>query len=285
MKKLCIPLLAGVMLSCTNSSAQDRIFKEKIHKEFTVNPNSFMGLYNLNGSIKIEGYAGNKVIIDIDQTIEAENNAELEEGKRDVKLGFDQKADSLTLYTAEPYDTRPNSWRNRRDWNRNIEYHVKLNYTIKVPNGISLKVSTVNDGDIEVSNIDGFLKANNVNGAITLKNVKAANDVHTVNGDVAINYTALPPDNAKYYTLNGDLNITYPKDFTADCQFKTFNGEFFTDFDQVEKLPAETIKNVVEKNGSTTYKLDKINKIRIGNKGGKNLKFETFNGNIYIKKG
>ncbi len=284
-KLLLIPILSGLVLSCTQTEAQELHAKEKIHKEITVSNGGFMGLYNLNGSIKIEGYEGNKVIIDIDQTIEAENKSELEEGKQELKLGFDQKGDSLTLYTAEPYDTRPRSRHNKGDWNKRIEYHVFLNYVVKIPRGMNIRISTVNEGEISVSNVDGLIRANNVNGGITLKNIKGANDVHTVNGDVNINYTALPPNDAKYYTLNGDLRITYPANFTADCQFKTFNGEFFTDFDEVEKLPAETIKNKIEKAGSTTYKLDKINRVRIGSKGGKNLKFETFNGNIYIKKG
>jgi hypothetical protein len=284
-KLLLIPILSGLVLSCTQTEAQELRSKEKIHKEYTVSNGGFMGLYNLNGSIKIEGYEGDKVIIDIDQTIEAKSKSELEEGKQEFKLGFDQKGDSLTLYTAEPYDTRPRSWNKKQNWNRNVEYQVFLNYVVKIPKGMNIRISTVNEGEISVTNVDGLIRANNVNGGITLKNIKGANDVHTVNGDVNINYTALPPNDAKYYTLNGDLRITYPANFTADCQFKTFNGEFFTDFDEVEKLPAETIKNKIEREGSTTYKLDKINRIRIGSTGGKNLKFETFNGNIYIKKG
>ncbi|MBC8112073.1 MAG: hypothetical protein H7Y04_13525 [Verrucomicrobia bacterium] len=279
MKNLIIPILAVVLLSCANSTAQDTKFSEKIHKEFTVPPNSFLAVYNLEGSVKIEGYAGDKVIIDIDKTIRADNNQDLEEGKRDFKFGFDQKGDSLIIYTAEPYDTRPKI----RNQHVNIDYQTHLNYVIKVPNSLNMRLSTINDGDILVENVNGLMKVDNINGAITLKNVKGANDVHTINGDVNVIYTALPPDNAKYYTLNGDLNITYPANFSADCEFKSFQGEFFTDFEEIEKLPAQISKITKENNGSTTHKLSKTDVIRIG-KGGKKLHFETFNGNIYIKK-
>ncbi|MES2518538.1 MAG: hypothetical protein V4585_10545 [Bacteroidota bacterium] len=279
MKNLIIPILAGMILSCANSTAQENKFKEKIHQEFTVSTNSLVAIYNIAGSIKVEGYDGDKVVIDIDKTISADNSQELEEGKRDTKLGFDQKGDSLIVYTAAPYDSRPNT----RNQNINIQYNIHLNYTIKVPKNVNMRISTINDGDILVENMNGLLRVNNINGKITLNNIKAANDVHTINGDVTINYTSLPPDNAKYYTLNGNLNITYPANFSADCEFKSFQGDFFTDFENVEKLPAVISKTTEENEHGTTHKLNKASIIRIGN-GGKKLKFETFNGNIYIKK-
>jgi hypothetical protein len=279
MKKLIIPILAGMVLSCANSTAQENKFKENIHKEFTVSANSLVAVYDLDGSINVEGYDGDKVVIDINKVISAKNNQALEEGKRDTKLGFDQVEDSLIVYTAYPYDTRPHT----RNENIHIEYNIHLDYTIKVPKNVSLRLSTINDGDILVENVNGVMKVNNINGKITLNNIKAANDVHTINGDVTINYTSLPPDNSTYYTLNGDLKITYPANFSADCEFKSFQGEFFTDFENVENLPTKIAKTTQEDKHGTTHKLNKASIIRIGD-GGKKLKFETFNGNIYIKK-
>ena len=148
---------------------------------------------------------------------------------------------------------------------------------------MNLVVSTINNGDILVTDVSGFMKVNNINGKITVKNAQKANEIRTINGDVNINYTALPPENAQYYTLNGNLNIVYPTNFSADCEFKTFQGDFYTDFEDVEKLPARVTKTVSETDKGTTHKLSKGSIIRIGS-GGKNLKFETFNGNIYIKK-
>jgi DUF4097 and DUF4098 domain-containing protein YvlB len=148
---------------------------------------------------------------------------------------------------------------------------------------MSLRIATVNNGSIEATDIDGLLKANNVNGKITLNKVKAAHDVHTVNGNVLITFTALPPESSKFYTLNGKMDITLPRDFSADCEFKSFNGNFYTDFDEVENLPARTEKVVKNGENGTTYKLNKINSYRFG-KGGRNIKIETFNGNAYLRK-
>ncbi len=282
MKKLIIPILSGVILSCTNAPAQEPKFTETIKKEFVVSPNSVLAVYNIDGFIKVEGYDGNKVLIEIDKTISGKTNEIVEKGKQEFKLEFEQKADSLIAYIIEPMDSRPN----RNKWNndhRKIQYRYNLNFTIKVPKSMSLAVSTINNGDITIADVSGFMRVNNINGKITVKNAQKANDIRTINGDVNINYTTLPPDSAKYYTLNGNLTVIFPNNLSADCSFKSFNGDFYTDFEDVEKLPARVTKTINETDKGTTHKLSKGSMIRIGS-GGKNLNFETFNGNIYIKK-
>lgn len=284
MKKLIIPILSGVVLSCTNAPAQEPKFTETIKKEFVVSPNSVLAVYNIDGFIKVEGYDGNKVLIEIDKTISGKTNEIVEEGKREFKLEFEQKTDSVIAYIIEPWDSRPSKHRVRKNNdNRNIKYHHNLNFTIKVPKSMNLDISTINNGDIIVADVSGLMKVNNINGKITVKNAQKANDIHTINGDVNINYTALPPDSAKYYTLNGNLTVIFPNNLSADCSFKSFNGDFYTDFEDVEKLPTRVTKTINETDKGTTHKLSKGSMIRIGS-GGKNLKFETFNGNIYIKK-
>lgn len=315
MKKLLMPLLAVVLLSCTQSKAQQegiveanvnvnidaeeitREVKRAVHKEFDkkeshreviskefeVGQKSNLRVYNIFGNVKVEGYTGSKVMIEIEKTIKADDKEELEKAKAEVKLGFDQLADTLTLYTAEPYDTRPKQRWNGNDNNQRRDYVVYLNYTIKVPKGLSLKLNTVNDGEITVSNVDGIIKANNVNGGIVLENTKAASDIHTVNGNVKIKMLNNPPANSRFYTLNGKLELIVPSDFAADCEFKSFNGNFYTDFDPVESLPNMATKTEKKSGDGVKYKLNKTSVYRFG-KGGQRIKVETFNGNAYIKK-
>ena len=62
------------------------------------------------------------------------------------------------------------------------------------------------------------------------------------------------------------------------------HGDLFTDFPDAELLPASATK-VQEKHGGggQVYKLNTITAVRFG-KGGKTFKFETLNGDVYIKK-
>ena len=122
-----------------------------------------------------------------------------------------------------------------------------------------------------------------MNEEISVKNAKGTTFAHTVNGDVSVNYLNNPPEESSYYTINGNIRVSYQPGLSADLQFKSMNGEFYTDFQEVERLPA-TVTKVQEKKGDgIVYKLNAITSVRFG-KGGKIFKFETLNGNVYIKK-
>lgn len=285
MKYFAIPLLVGAVLCCTHAPAQKLEFKEHVSKEFAMNGNASkntLAIYNINGFIKVEGYNGDKVVLEIDKKITAKTQDVLDQGKAEFKLEFDQQADSVIAYIANPFDSRPN--RNRRNWDGpKIDYHFELNFTVKVPYSLNLHVSTVNGGDVTVNDVTGSLGVHNVNGAIKVVNAKGPANVRTINGNVEVNYVTLPPGESDFKTLNGDIKISYPSSLSVDCQFKTFNGDFYTDFPNVERLPVKVVKNAENHENKTVYKLSTETSIRIG-KGGPTYKFETFNGNIYLKK-
>ena len=288
MKPFIIPVLAGLVMSCAQLPATAQEFKEHISKEFTVSKaaTGTLAIYNLNGFVKVEGYSGDKVVLEVDKTITAKTNEDLAFGKKELQLQMEQKGDSIVVYIAEPYDTRPRRFRNRNNnWNndRDVDYDFTLSFTVKVPNQMNLIASTVNHGDVTVKDMNGYLKARNVNGAIALTNIKGTTDANTVNGSVDINYAANPPENSSYHTVNGNIRVTYPANLSADLQFKSMNGSFYTDFPNAEALPMQAVKTEQTTGSGTVYKLNKTTAVRVGS-GGKTFKFETLNGSIYIKK-
>ena len=285
MKKLIlIALLAGWGHSFAQKNAGKLEYKQHISKQFTLQKpaaGSVFALYNVFGDVKVEGYNGNQVIIEIDETIMGDKADDLEIAKRDFKPGFDQKADSIIVYTAAPYDTRPHIDKDDNHTRRN--YMIKLDYTVKIPNNMNIKVATVNSGEVIVKDVYGTLNASNVNGPINIINAKGTTNAHTVNGNLTASYLSIPPDASSYKTINGKLEVVYPSALSADMQLKSMNGQFYTDFPNAEKLPGEVVKTVSRSNNAAMYRLNKSTKIRVGN-GGKLFKFETLNGNIYIKK-
>lgn len=288
MKKLIITLLMGMGIVCAFGRENPREFKEHLTKEFTVSKDGSDGIlfiYNISGFIKVEGYDGSKVLLEMDKNISAGDDKNLEIGKKEFRLGFDQRNDTVMAYIADPFDSRPHrSWKysdTRRD--RDIEYDYNVDFTVKVPFGMNLNISTVNNGIVTVNNVSGKLHVSNVNEAITIKNAKSETYAHTVNGDVSVTYLTNPAAESSYYTINGTIRVSYQPGFSADLQFKSMNGEFFTDFPDAALLPA-TVDKVQEKKGNgATYKLNSGTSVRIG-KGGKKFRFETLNGNVYIKK-
>jgi len=286
MKKVIVILLTGIGIICSIPNASGREHKEHLSREFTLTgeaSNATLYIYNISGFIKVEGYSGNKVILEMDKTITADDEKSLEEGKKEFTLAFGQQSDSIIAYISSPFDSRP-----RRKWNHNndrddIDYEFNVEFTVKVPLNMNLHIATVNEGAIVVSNVGGVLHINNVNDEIKISNAKGTTRAHTVNGDVTVSYVKNPPEESSYYTINGDITVNYQPDLSADLQFKSMNGEFFTDFPSAQILPA-TVKKVQEKKGDgIVYKLNSSTAVRFG-KGGRTFKFETLNGNVYIKK-
>lgn len=286
MKQLIIILIAGVGLFCNSPGAFAKEFREHVSKEFTVSAGSSqttLAVYNIFGFIKVEGYAGSKVLLEIDKTISADSDKDLDIGKREFKLGFEQKSDTVTAYMAEPYDSRPmRNWQ-RNEVRRRLEYGYQVDFTVKVPFGTNLDISTINDGLISVENVSGKLKINNVNAGIQVKNAKGITLAHTVNGDISVNYVSNPPEASSYQTINGDISVTYQPDLSADLTFKSMHGDFFTDFAEAKQLPVSATKIQDKRGLQSVFKLDKTTTVRFG-KGGAIFKFETLNGDVYIKK-
>jgi hypothetical protein len=286
MKKEIVTLLMGIGIICPVPEVNGQDFKEHLSKEFAISGDasgSTLFIYNISGFIKVEGYAGNKVLLEMDKTITADDEKTLEAGKKEFRLAFDQKSDSIIAYIAEPFDSRPHRNWYHYDDHREIEYQYNVDFTVKVPFGMNLHISTVNDGIISVNNISGALHVSNVNEEISIKNARGTTYAHTVNGDVSVSYVTNPPEESSYYTINGDIRVDYQPGLSADLQFKSMHGDLYTDFPEAELLPASATKMQEKKSGETVYKLNTITAVRFG-KGGRTFKFETLNGNVYIKK-
>jgi hypothetical protein len=286
MKKLIVTLLMGMGIICSFAKANSLEFKELQSKEFVLNKDatgSTLFIYNISGFIKVEGSSGNNVVLEMDKTISAEDDKNLETGKKEFRLAFDQRSDTVMAYIASPFDSRPHRNWQYNDDRREIEYNYNVDFTIKVPYGMNLHISTVNNGSITINNVSGTLTVNNVNEEITIKNAKGTTFAHTVNGNVTVSYLSNPPEESSYYTINGNIRVNYQPGLSADLNFKSMNGDFYTDFPDAQSLPASVTKVHEKKGEGLVYKLNATTAVRFG-KGGRTFKFETLNGNIYIKK-
>ena len=290
-----IPII-GLMMVAQLTIAQS--FTEKITKELTFEMKSIdnaLQIANINGNIKVVGYGGDKILLTVEKIINAKTQERLEKGKKEIQLGIIDRADTLILYSDGPcnhFERRANNKRhsdrdkkwgytwndhNGRDCEENYDY--TLNFILQVPASVHLQLSTINDGDIQVENMNGSVDADNINGSIKLSNLVRESSTSTINGDVDITYSQNPDKACRFYTLNGDINAYFKKDLAASLSFESFNGEFYTNIDHIETLPT-LVEKQKEGNG-IKYKVNG-NRYKIG-KGGALLDFETFNGNVYLK--
>lgn len=161
-----------------------------------------------------------------------------------------------------------------------------IDLTITVPTRTSLSLHTVNDGDINVSNVDGELDVNDVNGSVTLRGVSGTVVAHALNGKVLVTLNRVNPGKPMAFSsLNGDIDVTFPPDLKANLVISSDQGEVLSDFDVAlqARAPQQIKEDTRGTGGSYHVKIDKTVRGTI-NGGGQEIQFRNFNGNIYIRK-
>jgi hypothetical protein len=179
-------------------------------------------------------------------------------------------------YLSEPWSVY--NWEEKNECTDFL--NAAYNLTLQVPHDIPVTLTTINNGDISVSDYEGNLNVNNVNGSIDLENVVNVMSAKTINGDIDINYSSHPETNGIFYTLNGEINVLHQQDVNIDITFKSFMGDFYTDAEDIITLPGG-ITQEKDSNG-TKIKVRDQSRMRIG-KGGLVQSFETFNGDAIVR--
>ncbi len=280
-KTYLIPLAILFSLSINvNIKAQE--YNDKINKDlsFDTNKKVFV-LYNLFGSVNIDGISENKVKLVADRHLEAKDKSSLEKAKTELKLKMEKHGDTIIVYLKSPYiDTRPQKSRNN-NWDHDDNYSFSFDFVVQIPKDAEIKIHTVNGGDIQVKNIHGKLKANNVNGSISLENITGQTIAHTVNGEITASYASSPAGKSSFKTINGDIKIICDSKLSALVDYKSMHGEFYTNYD-IKYLSNKIKKTEKKKHDKTLYHLSHLSQIKIGN-GEIELSLETLNGDMTVK--
>jgi hypothetical protein len=224
----------------------------------------------LNGSITVTAYEGKDIIIDV-QAGEGRRG----HGGEDRVNGMKRLSSNSTSIQADESNNQVNV---HGDANK------KADLIIKVPQSeVNLRLHTVNDGNINVSNVSGELEISNVNGYIKLSNISGSVVANTVNGKVEVTFKTIDPKAPMAFsTLNGNVDVTFPAGLKADVKLKSDRGDIYTDFDVV----TEQHKPNVTRNSSSGMVSLKIEDWVYGkiDGGGPEIMMKNMNGNIYIRK-
>lgn len=228
----------------------------------------------INGSIHVVGYAGKEVVIDA--TAEAYSGKKTESKNDELSAGMKKISTNGGIeITAEEHNNAV----------KVTSQFIKrpMNLTIKVPQQFGLKVSTINNGDILIENVNGELEINNVNGDIKLTNVSGSAVATTVNGEVKANFKSVTAESPMAFTsLNGRIDVTFPPSVKFNVKLKSDRGEIYSDFDvDVDKTQPKA--NRVSKDGMYKVTVDDWIQGKV-NGGGSEVMMKNMHGNIYIRK-
>jgi hypothetical protein len=228
----------------------------------------------INGDIHVIGYDGKDVIIDAVQ----ENNS-----KTNHRKGNANKEGMKRITPNDGFEITA------EEDNNNVSVETDgvnkiINLTIKVPKRFSLKLNTVNHGEIIVENVSGNFELGNVNGAIKMKNVSGSALANTINGDLTANFNEITAGTPMAFTtLNGDVDITLPPIAKANVKMLSEMGEIYSDFEIDIDKSSSKIQRSSEKG---VYKIQK-DKWTYGkiNGGGAEILMKNMHGDLNIRKG
>jgi len=276
--KLVMALL--VSMAATEARAQDAIV-DQLTVPFSdpARPGTIrVGL--LNGSIRVVGYEGKDVQLTArvrSDGSEVENDQD-DDSQRAKSAGMRRLHNTSTGLVVEEDDNIMEV--QIEGMNRTVDV------TLKVPHRISLELNTTNDGDINVDGVEGEFEVNNTNGPVTLTNVSGSVVAHALNEDLVVRFLKVDPKKSmSFSSMNGDIDVTLPAAVKADVRIKSDNGEIYTDFDIQMSQHSPRVEETKERTKGKKYQVRVDNSMTGSlNGGGPELRFESFNGNIYIRK-
>lgn len=229
--------------------------------------------YKLNvnltsGSITVSSYEGKTINILVQNKEEKKTETARPDGMR--RISSTNNADVRASVDNNEVTIRTNSQKN--------------DLVIMIPQGqASLKLRTVNNGNIVVNNVNADMEITNTNGSIKMTAVSGSVVATTINGGIKVGFKTIDAKAPMAFTsLNGTVDVTFPASFKSNMKVRSDRGDVFTDFDMVteQRKPVITSEN---KAGTYNLKIDDWIYGKIGG-GGPEVLMKTNNGSIYIRK-
>lgn len=225
----------------------------------------------VTGSIKVTGHAADNILIDV--AIEEDRISK----RKEQPEGGMKRIGGSTGYEVSATE------KNNEVSVRTSMVNRKIDLDLKIPQDVTLVLSTVNQGDILVTNVKGNLELSNVNGDIKLTGISGTAVANTVNGDITASFTSVLSDKPMAYSsFNGDVNITFPAMTKANLKMKTDQGDIYSDFEMaVDKASGGATKT----NTGGTYKISKDAWVNAKiNGGGPEVMVKSWSGDLFIRK-
>lgn len=159
---------------------------------------------------------------------------------------------------------------------------AEYQFVARVPSNTRVYASTVNDGFVEISDIDGLVSADNVNGPVEINNLSACESVESVNGRVTLTFASAPDSDCYIETINGDISIEVPDGAGMDVAADLYNGRM------VSEIPVDPVAMPArvkhrESGESHRYTIEQSAGVRLAG-GGPIFNVSSINGDLRIQK-
>lgn len=211
---LLVALLATASTACDIVTADLR--SEEVaqwHKTFTLDANGRVEIDNVNGKIRVEPSDGTTVDV---TAVKRARAASPEQAKAALERAAIVDTVAGGVVKVETKIARP----------QGIGFNMgntQVEYTVKVPAGAEVKLTTVN-GSIEVTGLKGRVTAETTNGAVETRGLTGQLEASTTNGGLDIDVASLADGGVKLECTNGGISVRLPRDAKATISASVTNG-------------------------------------------------------------
>ena len=264
MKSRILPksLLAVLTIGLASAGLQAKTIEETVVHQIPVANLKNLDLSNVNGSIKCEGKATDMIELACVIKVKAGSEESAQKYMDSINIDIQENADELIVKTKMPKN-RGGFWK----WVSGNNTNASVSYEITVPESFGVDLESVNGG-IKVKNLKGEVDLETVNGGINAEALSGSANAETVNGGIKVVFTeGASIQDMKFEAVNGGIKVVLPESAAFDTDVSTVNGGIDCEFD----LPS----NAVKKRRHLNAKI---------NGGGPNIRIETVNGGVGIKK-
>jgi Toastrack DUF4097 len=247
------------------AGAQQRSNDRDFSWDGRITNNHWLYVRNLNGSIRVERATGDRAEV---TAVKRWRRGSPEDVRIETRrLGGEDGDVLICAFWTENASCDEDGYRSRGDnsW-RNHDNDTSVEFTVKLPPGVRLGVSTVNGG-VTVNGATSEVRASTVNGRVSAQSSGGPVNASTVNGDIDVRMRDLGTGDLEYSTVNGSIEIEVPANLDADLDMRTVNGSLSAEF------PITLQGRVNPRRMRAT----------IG-KGGRRLRLETVNGSVELRK-
>jgi DUF4097 and DUF4098 domain-containing protein YvlB len=184
---------------------------ETLRRRYDLKSGGRITLENTRGNIRISSWDQDRVELVAEKSGDSEEDMEL------VPIEIDSRDDELKITSLFP-EYAP-------------ELYVRVNYRLRVPREVDLKlVSTIN-GEIEISGVSGRANLVTDHGPITVEGFSGILKAESLAyGEIDVELDKVDSsDHIVLQSINGVISIRIPKDVDAFWICRTLNGKIESD--------------------------------------------------------
>jgi len=190
-------------------------YVEKFDQSFPIGANATLIISNTVGRVEVIGSATASMSLQAVRVTDAFDEKALEEAvlRNPISVGGDA---SNRIIRSFGVPERSGRW------------STYIDYVIRVPRGVQLRIFSPSSERISVTNVVGTVFVKNTNGQIELNAPLGVTTIDTINGNVVASFSSRPVSNTSIRTVNGRIDLRVPSGSRFAWLAETLKGDIRT---------------------------------------------------------